>query len=48
MFLCEKPDVVESGRKIGQNQNADFYNQGKDGSIQNKEDHGNDPHPTER
>ena len=37
--------AVEAGRKISQNQGTEFYIHGKDGKIQNKDSHGNDPYP---
>lgn len=41
----KKQDAVDAGRKISQNQGTEFYIHGKDGKIQNKDSHGNDPYP---
>jgi len=41
----KKRDSVDTGRKISQNQVTEFYIQGKDRKIQNKDSHGNDPYP---
>ena len=38
-------EAVDAGRKISQNQGTEFYIHGKDGKIQNKDSHGNDPYP---
>ena len=38
-------DAVEKGREISQNQGSEFYIHGKDGKIQSKDSHGNDPNP---
>ena len=40
-----KQDAVDAGRKISQNQGTEFYIHGKDGKIQNKDSHENDPNP---
>jgi hypothetical protein len=39
----KKQEAVDAGRKISQNQGTEFYIHGKDGKIQNKDSHGNDP-----
>lgn len=41
----KKQDAVDAGRKISQNQGTEFYIHGKDGKIQDKDSHGNDPYP---
>lgn len=41
----KKSDAVEKGRTISQNQGSEFYIHGKDGKIQSKDSHGNDPNP---
>lgn len=41
----KKSDAVEKGREISQNQGSEFYIHGKDGKIQSKDSHGNDPNP---
>ena len=41
----KKNDAVEKGREISQNQGSEFYIHGKDGKIQSKDSHGNDPNP---
>ncbi len=43
----KKADAVEKGREISQNQSSEFYIHGKDGKIQSKDSHGNDPNPPE-
>ena len=40
-----KQEVVDAGRKISQNQGTEFYIHGRDGKIQKKDSHGNDPFP---
>ena len=40
-----KKDAVDQGRQISKNQGTEFYIHGKDGQIQQKDSHGNDPHP---
>lgn len=40
-----KQEAVNEGRKISQNQNTELYIHGKDGKIQQKDSHGNDPCP---
>lgn len=42
----KKADAVDKGREISQNQGSEFYIHGKDGRIQSKDSHGNDPNPT--
>jgi len=41
----KKADAVKKGREISQNQESEFYVHGKDGKIQSKDSHGNDPNP---
>lgn len=41
----KKTDAVDKGREISQNQGSEFYVHGKDGKIQSKDSHGNDPNP---
>lgn len=41
----KKTDAVDKGREISQNQKSEFYIHGKDGKIQSKDSHGNDPNP---
>lgn len=38
-------EAIEYGRKIAQNQKAEFYVHGKDGKIREKDSYGNDPCP---
>jgi len=40
-----KQDAVDAGRDISRNQGTEFYIHGKDGKIQQKDSHGNDPFP---
>ena len=40
-----KKDAENAGRKISQHQKTEFYIHGKDGKIQRKDSHGNDPFP---
>ena len=40
-----KQEAVEKGRQISQNQGTELYIHGKDGKIQQKDSHGNDPYP---
>ncbi len=40
-----KKDAVDAGRKISKNQGTEFYVHGRDGTIQKKDSHGNDPYP---
>ena len=40
-----KKEAVEEARKISQNQESELYIHGKDGKIQQKDSHGNDPCP---
>jgi len=42
-----KQEAVEKGRQISQNQGTELYIHGKDGKIQQKDSHGNDPFPPE-
>jgi hypothetical protein len=40
-----KEEAVNKGRQISQNQGTELYIHGKDGKIQQKDSHGNDPFP---
>ena len=40
-----KKEAVDAGRKISQNQGTEFFIHGKNGKIQQKDSHGNDPYP---
>lgn len=40
-----KVDAVKDGRQISKNQGTEFFIHGKDGKIQQKDSHGNDPFP---
>jgi len=40
-----KQEAVEKGRQLSQNQGTELYIHGKDGKIQQKDSHGNDPFP---
>jgi hypothetical protein len=40
-----KQDAIDAGRKISQNQGTELVIHGKNGKIQNKDSHGNDPYP---
>lgn len=40
-----KQDAVDKGRQISQNQSTELYIHGKDGKIQKRDSHGNDPYP---
>ena len=40
-----KQDAVDFGRQISRNQRTEFYIHKKDGRIQKKDSHGNDPCP---
>jgi len=43
---CEtKKEAVEKAREISQNQGTELVIHGKDGKIQQKDSHGNDPCP---
>jgi len=41
----KKDDAVNAGRKISQNQKTELIIKGKNGQIQNRDSHGNDPYP---
>ena len=41
----KKSAAVEKGREISKNQGSEFYIHGKNGKIQSKDSHGNDPNP---
>ena len=38
-------EAIDFGRKISQNQGTELYIRGRDGKIQKKDSHGNDPFP---
>lgn len=38
-----KNEALAIGREISRNQHTEFYIHGKDGKIQSKDSHGNDP-----
>lgn len=38
-----KKEAEKAGREISRNQGTEFYVHGKDGKIQRKDSHGNDP-----
>ncbi len=40
-----KQDAVSAGRKMSRNQGTELYIHGRDGKIQRKDSHGNDPFP---
>lgn len=40
-----KKDAEKAGRQISQNQETELVVHGKDGKIQRKDSHGNDPNP---
>ena len=40
-----KKDAEDAGRVISRNQRTELVIHGKDGKIQRKDSHGNDPHP---
>ena len=40
-----KPDALEFGKQIAQNQHSELIAQKKDGKINLKNSYGNDPHP---
>ena len=42
-----KQEAIDKGRQISKKQNTEFVIHGKDGKIQQKDSHGNDPHPPE-
>lgn len=42
-----KKEAIDAGRHISKNQKTEFYIHGKDGKIQQKDSHGNDPCPPE-
>ena len=41
----KKSDAVSDARQISKNQNSELFIHGKDGTIQQKDSHGNDPFP---
>jgi len=40
-----KQDAIDAGREISRNQGTEFFIHGKDGKIQRKDSHSNDPFP---
>jgi hypothetical protein len=42
-----KQKAIDAGREISRNQGTEFFIHGKDGKIQRKDSHGNDPFPPE-
>ena len=40
-----KQKAIDAGREISRNQGTEFFIHGKDGKIQRKDSHGNDPFP---
>jgi hypothetical protein len=40
-----KADAIACARKISRNQNSELFIHGKDGKIQSRDSHGNDPYP---
>ncbi len=40
-----KAEAENAGRTISKNQNTEFIIHGKDGKIQRRDSHGNDPYP---
>ncbi len=40
-----KQEAIDAGRRISQNQGTELYIHGKNGKIQEKDSHGNDPYP---
>jgi len=40
-----KQNAIDAGREISRNQGTEFFIHGKDGKIQRKDSHGNDPFP---
>ena len=40
-----KQEAIDAGREISRNQETEFFIHGKDGKIQRKDSHGNDPFP---
>ena len=40
-----KAEAIKIGREIAKNQNSELVIHGKDGKIQSKDSHGNDPYP---
>ena len=40
-----KQEAIEKAREISQNQGSELYIHGRDGKIQQKDSHGNDPFP---
>lgn len=41
----KKQDAVDEAREISRNQRTELFIHGKDGKIQRKDSHGNDPFP---
>ena len=40
-----KQEAVDKAREIAKNQSSELIIHGKDGKIQSRDSHGNDPHP---
>jgi len=40
-----KQEAIDAGREISRNQGTEFFIHGKDGKIQRKDSHGDDPFP---
>jgi hypothetical protein len=40
-----KQDAIDAGRQISRNQNTELFIHGKDGRIQQRDSHNNDPYP---
>lgn len=40
-----KAEAIDKGRQISRNQGTEFIIHGRDGKIQQKDSHGNDPYP---
>ena len=40
-----KQDAIDDGRQISRNQSTEIFIHGKDGQIQRRDSHGNDPYP---
>ncbi|WP_167630246.1 DUF2188 domain-containing protein [Listeria valentina] len=40
-----KQEAVNYAREISRNQNSELFIHGKNGQIQSRDSHGNDPHP---
>jgi len=40
-----KQDAIDSARQVSTNQNTELFIHGKNGKIQGRDSHGNDPYP---